>query len=139
MKTTSGRSLRSRAAGFILLEAMLAVAIFAVAVLALGQCMQQCLQTESFKVDDALARRMLENRMAEIEAGEEPIKDKRTEELKGAYAGMTLITNPTQVKAKNEDGNDIVGIYDVILEVNWTGGGGKQSKSLEFYVTPKQR
>jgi len=125
--------------GFLLLEAMLAVAIFAIAVLALGQCMQRCLQAESFKEEDARARRMLENRMAEIEAGEEPIRDRKTEELKGAYAGMSLLTIPTEVKAKNEDGNDIIGIYDVVLEVSWTTGAGKQSKSLEFYVTPKQR
>jgi Tfp pilus assembly protein PilV len=124
---------------FLLLESILAVAIFSVAVLALGQCMQQCLRAESMKEDDARGRRLLENRMIEIEAGEEPLGDAKTEDLKGAYAGMTLRTTSVQVKDTNEDGKDIVGIYDVVLEIAWSGSSGKQSKTLEFYVYPKQK
>ncbi len=123
--------------GIILLEAMLAVAIFAIAVLALGQCMQQCIQAEAMKEEDAHARRLLENRMVEIEAGEQPINETKREELKGDYAGMTLITTPVQVKAKNEDDNDIVGIVDITLDLEWTTNSVPHSKTLEFYVTPR--
>src|SRR5205823_8553433 len=57
-------------AAFVLLEVMLGVLIFSIGVLALGQCVNNCIAAESARNDDQRARLALENRMAEIEAGE---------------------------------------------------------------------
>ena len=48
--------------GVMLLEAMLAVAIFAIGVITLGRCVSNCIAAERLVQEDALARRALENR-----------------------------------------------------------------------------
>ena len=117
---------------------MLAVLIFSIGVLSLGQCVENCLKAEAFKEEDSRARRILENRMLEIEAGVEALGEKKTEEVK-AYPGMKLSTTPIILKAKNEKKEEIAGIYDVTLTLTWPSHGTTQSKSLQFYVYPRPR
>ena len=129
-----------RARAFILLEALLAVAIFALGVLALGRCVEAGVGAETLKEEYARARRALENRMAEIEAGSVPLSDKAvSEELKGMFAGLTLKQTREPLKRKNEKEQDIQGIFIVSLEVLWTSQNETQSQALQFYVFPKQR
>ena len=123
---------------FILFETMLAVTIFSLAVLALGKCVDNCMQAEIAKDQDSRARRLLENRMAEIEAGSVPLDDKATTvELKDSFAGMTLKQSRAPLQRKNEKNQDITGLYTVTLDLSWVHRGQKQSRSLAFYVFPK--
>jgi Tfp pilus assembly protein PilV len=125
----------------MLLEAMIAVSIFAIGVIGLGNCVQNCLFAERVKEDDARARRILENRMAEIEAGALPITDKASEELKGAFEGMTLKTTRVPLKRKNEKvpPQELFGLFSIKLELSWKTDGQDQSKELTFYVYPRQQ
>ena len=124
---------------FVLLEAMLAVAIFAIGVLSLGACVNNCLVAERYKDEDSRARRALGNRIAEIEAESVKLTDSSTEELKGFFEGMTLKTTRVPVKKKNEKEQDILGIYSVRLEVMWKSDGTDQTREITFYVYPKQQ
>ena len=124
---------------FILLEAMLAVAVFSIGVIALGNCVQNCIVAERVKEEDARARRILENRMAEIEAGSVPIADKASEELKGMFAGMTLKTTRVPLKRKNEKNAEVFGLFAITLTLSWMTDGLEQSKVLSFYVYPRQQ
>ena len=81
------RARRGKARGFMLLEALLAVTIFALGVLTLGRCVSACLSAERLKAEDALARRALENRWAEIESGAVQMTNESTEELKAPFEG----------------------------------------------------
>ncbi len=125
--------------GFVLLEAVLAVLIFSIGVLALGRCVENCLRADQLKNEDARALRVLENSMAAIEADATPLSDSSTEDLKGMFAGMKLKTTRVPLKEKNEKGNEIFGINLVTLEVMWVGGGEKQSRELSFFHSPKPR
>ena len=125
--------------GFVLLEAMLAVAIFSVGVIALGRCVENCIKAEMIKVDDERARRFLSNRMAEIEMGSVVMRDKETEELKGEFAGMALKTTRVPLKKKNEDGKELFGIFSITLELDWKNQGQPRTKELNFYVYPRQQ
>lgn len=120
-------------------EVMVAVFIFVIGVLALGQCVENCLRAEATKEADARARRVLENRMAEIQAGAVALSESSTEELKGPFAGMTLKTKRAPLKEKNEKDQEILGIYTVSLEVLWRESGQEQSRAVEFYFFPRQR
>lgn len=123
---------------FILLESMLAVIIFSIAVLALGKCVQNCLRAEMLKDEDSRARRCLVNRMAEIEAQAIPMDDKdKTEELKDMFAGMTLKQSRILLKRKNEKDQEIAGLYAVTLDLSWKSHGDTQSRVLQFYVYPR--
>lgn len=123
-----------KSGAFVLLEAMLAVAIFALAVLALGRCVTNCLNAERFKVEDTLARRALANREAEIESGALPLPEKIEEKLTGPFSALTLKQSCTRLQMKNENGVELPGLVSVTLEVTWPSGGETQSRHLVFYV-----
>lgn len=131
------RNSKSRA--FVLFEVMLAVGVFVFGVIALGRCVQNCLRAESAKQSDAKARRVLENRMAEIQAGAVQLSESSTEDLKGPFTGMTLKTKRSTLKEKNEKNQDLLGLYTVSLEVLWKASDGDRSRTMEFYYFPRQR
>jgi len=56
--------------GFVLLEIMLGVMVFALGVLALGRSLSNCVVAESARQETERARLALANRMAEVEADE---------------------------------------------------------------------
>ncbi len=125
--------------GFVLFEAVLAVLIFSVGVLALGRCVENCLNADQAKNDDARAMRALENAMAAIEADATPVSDSATEDLKGMFDGMKLKTTRVPLKEKNEKDQEIFGVTLVTLEVSWVSRGEKQSRELDFFNSPKPR
>ena len=136
---------RLRERGVMLLEALLAVMIFAIGVITLGRCVSNLIAAELLKEEDALARRALENRWAEVESGAVPLMDagngsaSRSEELKGPFAGMTMKMTTVPVQKKNEKEEKIEGISAVTLTVTWQSGGEEQSKELIVYVYPRKR
>ena len=133
------RSRFSLSRGFVLFEVILAVAVFTIGVLALGRCVENCIRAESAKESDSRARRVLENRMAEIEAGAVALSESSTQELKGPFAGMTLKTKRAPLKEKNEKNQDLLGLYTVSLEVLWKDSeGNERSRILEFYHYPRR-
>lgn len=123
--------------GFVLLEAMLAVAIFAIGVISLGRCVGNCLAAERFKVEEERAGRVLQNRMAEIEAGAVGLDGPGAETLKGAFAGLKLEQSAQAVTKQNENEEDLSGLQLVNLRVSWVSGGDVQSRELVFYVLPR--
>ena len=131
--------------GVMLLEALLAVTIFAIGVITLGRCVSNCIVAERMQEEDGLARRALENRWAEIESGAVPLNaagggsTSSSEELKGPFAGMTMKMTSVPVQKKNEREEKIEGISAVTLTVVWQSGGEEQSKELIFYVYPRKK
>ena len=113
---------------------MLGVAIFAVGVIALGACVNNCLSAEAARTQDQTARLVLANRMAEIEAGAVILEDVKTEKLKGAFEGITLKQMRKPLEKQNEDKQDLRGLYIVSLEASWMNGRQPQLKTLSFYV-----
>lgn len=124
---------------FWLLEAMLAVFIFSVGVLALGGAVNNCLVAQRIAQDEVRARLALGNREAEIEAGSVTLADSTTEELKGAFEGMRLKQTRVPLKRKNEKEQDITGIFAVTLQVSWKSDGQELTRELNFYVYPRTR
>jgi type II secretory pathway component PulJ len=122
------------ARAFILLEVMLGVLIFAIGVLSLGRCVDNCISAEAARNEDQRARLALENRMAQIEAGEVNISQLKTDKLEGMFAGMTLKQSRKPLGAKNEKNEPLNGLYQVEVEANWMSGKEPQSKKLSFYV-----
>jgi prepilin-type N-terminal cleavage/methylation domain-containing protein len=119
--------------GFVLLEVMLAVGIFSIGIIALGQCVDNCLRSQAAINQSQKARLALENRMAQIEAGEVQIGDEKTEDLKGMFAGMKMRQKRAELKAENENKEKLNGLYEVTVEVEWLGSNGdKQTSELKF-------
>ena len=129
---------RSRFGGFILLEAMVATAIFAMAVLALARCIEAGLQAGIAQREDARARRALANRMRELEAGAQPYADiPNGVELKGEFTGMVLRQSVLPLELLDQNKAIVDGMLGVTLEVSWPGSGGTRAvKQLKFYANP---
>ena len=125
--------------GFLLLEVVMAVAIFALSVLALAACVENLINAQTMKDEDEKVRRFLASRMAEIQAGAVPLSDSATEEIKDSLPQMKLKTTRTQLKRKNEKEQDLFGLYAVNLQLSWLSGNSEAQRDLVFYVYPRQR
>ena len=131
--------LSSRSAGgFLLLEAMLAVAIFAIGVLALGRAVENCLRAEKFRREEGLAQRALANYVVQIETEALPLTDKMSEPLKGAWTGMTMNITREPVTLRNEKDQELFGIYKVTMDLSWKSGADDIHRGMSFYVYPSQ-
>ena len=128
----------ARRAGFVLIEVMLGVMIFAIGVIALGKCVNNCLTTETVRQETDQARLALENRMDQIEAGEIATDKDLSDPLGEGFPGMTMVQSRHPVVAKNEKGAVIEGLYEVDLEVDWKSGNEPQARKLSFYVLRSQ-
>lgn len=131
------RSHRSERSAFMLLEALVAVAIFALGVLSLGHCVSNCLAVQRVKAQDNLARRALENRLEEIRSGAVVVSAGSTELLQGSFAGLTLRQTSTPLLRKNETGQDLTGLQNITLEVSWLDQAESHTRLLTFYVVPR--
>jgi hypothetical protein len=132
-------SRRSDARAFLLMEVMLAVAIFALAVVALAACVENLINAQTLKDEDEKVRRFIASRMVEIEAGAVPLTDSTTEDIKDLLPQMKLKTTRTQLKRKNEKEQDLFGLYQVNLQLSWLSGNTEASRDFVFYVYPRQR
>ena len=128
-----------KAAGFLLLEAMLAVAIFGFGVIALSRCVENCMRAERIRREEGLAQRVLANYFTQIETEALPLADQMSEKLKGAWEGMTMTITREQMKLQNEKEQELFGLYKVTLDVSWTEGRETIHRDLSFIFYPKQR
>jgi hypothetical protein len=122
------------AGGFVLLEIMLAVAIFAIGVIGLGWSVNNCLTAEVAKKDDQRAVQALRNRETEIQRGSVLPSEEQTTELEGVFAGITIKQTRTPLNLKNENDAILSGLNQIDLEATWESGGEPQSKKLSFYM-----
>jgi hypothetical protein len=123
-----------RSGGFLLLETMIGVMLFAIGVLALAQCAARCLDMESAKAADERARMALANRMAEVEAGAVYFETGKEEKLDGMFKGITLNQTRTPLHLVEANKLELTGLYQIQLEALWEEPSGTQSKVLTFYV-----
>jgi prepilin-type N-terminal cleavage/methylation domain-containing protein len=136
----NARRRRLHVRGFLLIEVMVAVAIFAVAVLALGNCISNVIAAQVLKDEEEQVRRFLDGKMAEIESGAVPLSDTgTTEEVKEWLPGAKIKIKRTLLKRKNEKDQDLFGLYVVDTELTWLSNGAKQTRLLSFYIYPDQR
>ncbi len=124
---------RHRQGGFLLLEIILAVAIFTLGVLSLGQCLNNCLIAQQIRGQEERARAALENRMAEIQVSPALPDEFRTTKLGGMYAGVTMIERRKTVEVKNENNVNLNDLHEITLTTEWTSPDGHRlSRSLAF-------
>ncbi len=117
----------------MLLEIILAVAIFTLGVLSLGQCLNNCLIAQQTRGQEERARAALENRMAEIQASPALPDEFRQTKLGGMYAGVTMIERRKVVEVKNENNVNLNDLHEITLTTEWTSPDGHQlSRSLAF-------
>jgi hypothetical protein len=125
---------RSSLKAFALYEVILGVIIFVVGVLALGRAIENCLNASTLSAEEDRVRQILSNRMAEIQATPGAPDAARQFKIDTGYGPVNLLQKAVPAQLSEADGTDLIGVRLVTLTVQWTRGGAKQSRSLEFYV-----
>jgi type II secretion system protein I len=135
---------RARNFGFALYEVLLGLAIFAIGVIALGRAVNNCVNASGLSADDARARQILANRMAEVQTT--PGLPDASKEIKvDTGVGIVRLVQKAQAEELKEESTiagstggtfltPIIGINRVTLTANWMRGPIKQSKQIVFYV-----
>ena len=124
---------RCRQGGFLLLEIILATMIFTVGVLSLGRCLSVCLTVQGIRAQEERARMALENNMAEIQASPTLPDEMRRTQLKGMFAGITLVERRRSLDIKNENNIGLNDLHEITLTAEWTGPGGqRQTRQVAF-------
>jgi hypothetical protein len=125
---------KSSSEGFALYEVIIGVIIFVVGVLALGRSMENCLNASTLSSEEDRVRQILSNRMAEIQATPGAPDAAREFKIDTGYGPVKLLQKTVPAQLSEADGTDLIGVRLVTLTAQWTRGGAKQSRSLEFYV-----
>ena len=125
---------RRRAGGFLLIEILLAVAIFVVGVIALGRCVTNCTTAQNVRDQEERARLALQNAMLEVEASPVLPDENHREKLKGMFNGMTLIERRRTLSVENEDHVLMPDLHEVTLRVEWHDGS-RQPHAREVAFT----
>lgn len=97
------------------------------------------MRAERIRREEGLAQRLLSNYLTQIETEALPLSDQMTEQLKGAWEGMTMNITREQMKLQNEKEQELFGLYKVTLDVSWRAGREDIHRSLSFIFYPKQR
>ncbi len=120
--------------GFLLLEVVVAVAIFALGAVAIGRVMSECLATQRIRFETERARLILQNRMAEIQAATGMPDDLKRRTLPAPFLGYTLTEKRVPLNLRNDDGTVLGGMNEVQLTVEWEVNGQKVQRSVAFYL-----
>ena len=118
-------------------EAMIATAIFAIAVIGLARCVDAGLTAGLVQREDSRARRALLNWMRELQAGSQAYANMPLGlELKGEFTGFRLYQSVVALDLEDQNKQKVDGILEVNLEVVWGAGGGRGAKKMKFYACP---
>jgi type II secretory pathway component PulJ len=117
----------------MLLEVVVAVAIFTLGVLALGRCMSNCLDTQAVIAQEERARLALENTMVEVQANPSLPDERSSKALNGMFQGITMVEERRTLDLKNEKNIGMPNLHEITLTARWSSRlGGVQSRSVTF-------
>ena len=119
---------------FALYEVILGVTVFVIGVLALGRSMENCITASSLNAEEDRVRQILSNRMAEIQATPGLPDSGKKVKVDSGYGIVEVIQKTKPANLKEEDGVELSGISTVTLTAEFTRGGTKQSRAIEFYI-----
>ena len=123
-----------RTRGFALYEVLIGLTIFVVGTLALGRSVSNCMNASALSEQEERVRRVLANRMAEIQATPGMPDEKKETNIDTGFGQVELIQKSAPAGLKNEKDIELSGVTRVSLTAEWTRNGITQDRSVEFYV-----
>lgn len=120
-----------RRPGYILFELVLALGIFAVAVLGLAKSLNQALETANLLKRDQIIRIGMRNFLEEIRR--KPISEMSTTTMDTTY-GVTYTSSTEPVSLKTTSGSTLSDIYNLTIKASSTFNDVPQEDTLSVYV-----
>ncbi|HEX8076662.1 MAG TPA: hypothetical protein VF511_02520 [Chthoniobacterales bacterium] len=125
---------RSRKKAFALYEVLLGVTIFAVGVLALGRSVENCVRASGLNAEEDRVRRILADRMAEVQATPGSPDTKKETKIATGYGQVVLTQQSAPAGLKGERDTELNGINLITLTAEWKRNGVVQTRKLKFYL-----
>ena len=133
MKTRSS----TRRSGYILFELVIALTIFALAVLGLAKSLNQALETANLLKRDQIIRIGMRNFLEEIRR--KPLTEMSTSQMDTTY-GVTYTSSTEPVTLRTTSGGTLSDIYNLTIKATSSFDGVPQEDTLNVYVyKPAQR
>ncbi len=127
MKPSSHRRHR----GYILFELVLALTIFALAVLGLARALNQALETANLLKRDQIIRIGMRNFFEEIQR--KPISEMSTSQMDTTY-GVTYTSSTEPVSLKTTSGSTLSDLYNLTIRATSSFNDVPQEDILNVYV-----
>ena len=124
-------SFRRKGGGYILFELVIALTIFALAVLGLARALNQALETANLLKRDQIIRIGMRNFLEEIRR--KPITDMSTSKMDTTY-GVTYTSSTEPVPLKTTSGGTLSDIYNLTIKAMSFFDGTPQEDTLNVYV-----
>ena len=136
MKPPSTGFLRAARRGYILLEAILALMVFAVAVLGLARALGICIESAGALNHENDIRVGLRSFLEEMRR--KPITDMATS-YEDARLGVTYNSTVEDLELRDRNGTVLTDLYKLRVAVNYDAGGEQREESAEVYVYKPQQ
>ncbi len=127
MKTSAHK----RRSGYILFELVIALTIFAIAVLGLAKSLSQALEVANLLKRDQIIRIGMRNFLEEIRR--KPITDMSTSQMDTTY-GVTYTSSTEPVSLKTTNGGTLSDLYNLTIKATSSFDGVPQEDTLNVYV-----
>jgi Tfp pilus assembly protein PilV len=137
MKTNLHRRKRPQLRGYILIEMVLAITIFAIAVLGLVKAMNQAGETANLLRRDQIIRVGMRNFFEELR--NKPLAQMSTTQMDTTY-GITYTSTTEALSLKTTSGSVLSDMYNLTIHATSSFDGVPQEDTLNVYVyKPAQR
>lgn len=124
-------SFPKRPHGYILFELVIALTIFALAVLGLAKALNQALETANLLKRDQIIRIGMRNHLEEIRR--KPISQMSITKMDTTY-GVTYTSSTEPVSLKTTNGGTLSDIYNLTIKATSSFDGVPQEDTLSVYV-----
>lgn len=122
---------QKRRGGYILFELVLALTIFAIAVLGLAKSLDQALSTANLLRRDHIIRIGMRNFLEEIR--NKPLTEMSTSSTDTTY-GITYVSSTEPVALRTTNGGTLSDIYNLTIKATSSFDGVPQEDTLSVYV-----
>jgi prepilin-type N-terminal cleavage/methylation domain-containing protein len=122
-----------RRQGFTLLETLLAIMVFSMAVVALVEAVHQLGESTVLRRHEAAIQERLRSILIEQTRTPNPTPP---EELKIKEGIITYTVRRTQLELSDRDGRAVQGIFEVSVTADWMEGRTPQQASTETWLYP---
>lgn len=122
-----------RKQGFTLLETLLAIMVFSMAVVALVEAVHQLGENTLQRQHEAAVQERMRSIL--IEQTRIPVANP-PEELKIKEGPITYVVRRTPLELTDRDGRPVQGIFEVSVTANWLEGRTPQQASTETWLYP---
>lgn len=133
MKTSSSSRLRRRRRAFTLLETLLALAIFSMAVVSLVEAVNQLGMTTVHQRRESQVQERMRSLLTE--RTRLPLLQEQ-EETKVQEGDTTYIVRHQKLQLQNKEGVPVEGLYEVSVTAQWMEGRDPQQASVDTWLYP---